>query len=200
MISYPEVREGDDNAKSDVDSGVYEKHYKIGPWDTVLDLGAHVGYFSELAARKGARVIAFEPEHYNFLRLKERLGADPKVTLVNAAAWDSDVEMGIDINPKNSGGHTLFGRPEFVECPVVKCVDINSWLEREGISPTFAKIDTEGSEYRIVSSLALPARKIPMAIEIHSISLYSHCRSILALHGYDFEPKQPHIGVCYAIP
>src|SRR5258708_5456294 len=42
-----------------------------GRGDTVLDLGAHIGSFSLLAARAGARVLAFEPDPSNFSLLEE---------------------------------------------------------------------------------------------------------------------------------
>jgi len=52
---------------------------------TILDLGAHIGTFSVLAARAGARVLAFEPDASNFALLRTNVSAYPTVEPVPLA-------------------------------------------------------------------------------------------------------------------
>src|SRR5689334_14105818 len=57
----------------------------LGPDDIALDCGANVGEFTELLARTGCQVFAFEPDPYAFSRLSERLANFPNARLMNAA-------------------------------------------------------------------------------------------------------------------
>lgn len=45
----------------------------IGEDSVVIDVGAHIGAFSVLAAARGARVVALEPVQENFQLLEENL-------------------------------------------------------------------------------------------------------------------------------
>lgn len=199
---YPEVRVNDEAAKADVESGIYTRHYQIRPSDTVLDIGAHVGYFSMWVSPLCKKVIAFEPEHYNFKRLMENTKRFLNVRCVNAAAthqigtWNTAY---LNINTGNSGGHAL-ARNQNEPLVKVDCVDIGSYLRNWGLEPDFAKIDAEGSELNILISLKNAELRFPMAIEIHSHELFCSCSALLEHQGYKLIPKESHVGVCYAMP
>src|SRR5262245_11251862 len=83
-----EMLPSEQNAKTDVDSGEYERHYRPSSTDTVLDLGANVGYFTERMAPQVARVIAFEPMLENFLFLTRRVEEFAHVVAFNLGALD----------------------------------------------------------------------------------------------------------------
>jgi FkbM family methyltransferase len=51
--------------------GLFEASLRSGM--TVVDGGAHVGFYSLLATRAGARVVAFEPDPYNLRALERNL-------------------------------------------------------------------------------------------------------------------------------
>jgi FkbM family methyltransferase len=54
----------------------------------VLDVGAHLGYFTLLAARRGARVIAFEPNPATLPYLRDNVranGVEARVTIIPKA-------------------------------------------------------------------------------------------------------------------
>src|SRR3989344_7771238 len=52
---------------------MYEKHYRIQPGDKVVDIGASIGAFSVLAAKRGARVYAYEPTPRSFELLSQNI-------------------------------------------------------------------------------------------------------------------------------
>ncbi len=201
---YNEVREGDSNAIADATSGIYEKHYTIGPSDVVLDLGAHVGAFTLEVSKRCLRVISFEPEPFNYRKLMKNIRCGDErlnVTAVNAAAGAVDSDGVLFINRDNSGAHSLFKNDQHGPAVEVKILDIGKFLVERGLRPSFAKIDTEGSEFNILYSLREYGFKFPMAIEMHSEELYYACKGVLEHRqgGYILEPREPHVGVCYAV-
>lgn len=54
--------------------------------DVVIDCGANVGIYTEIMARSGAQVYAFEPNPVAFAALQERVQHFPNVTLIPAAS------------------------------------------------------------------------------------------------------------------
>ncbi len=191
------MRLGDEHAKSDVESGVYERHYRMKEGDVVLDIGAHVGYFTELAAERvgpGGWVIAFEPEPENFNLLLDRVGVRKNVCLINAAALDQTGRGKLYLNSGNSGGHSLCGSSGFVK---VNCVRASEFVWGKPVR--FVKLDAEGSELEILRDLVpVLASPVDIAFEAHSAQLYRDCKELLVKAGYEFLPVTEHVGVCYA--
>lgn len=65
----------------------------IKPGMTVLDIGAHVGYYARMASDivgANGRVIAFEPNPHNHAMLKENVGQRNNVTLMQVALAEEE--------------------------------------------------------------------------------------------------------------
>lgn len=197
-MSYQEVRINDEAARADSESGIYTRHYKLKPSDLVLDIGAHIGCFSKWAAPQCSRIIAFEPEHYNFSKLVLNTHEFENVTCINAAASDHNSPVFLNINTRNSGGHGLFRNNQHDAQVTVQAVDIGSFLS--GTAVDFAKIDAEDSEFHILMSFWRAEKRFPMAVEVHSHPLYEKCAWLLRQQGYKILPEENTVGVCYAIP
>jgi FkbM family methyltransferase len=80
--------------------------------DVFIDVGAHVGYYSLLAAKKmGANgiVIAFEPnvDNYKILEHNVNLNEFSQIKLYKIGLSDYDGEAQFYINPFNDGGSSL---------------------------------------------------------------------------------------------
>ncbi len=119
---------------------------------------------------------------------------------MQAAAWDSYALLHLKINPENSGAHCLDENyPVEGESVLVSAVDIGFWLNSWNVGFNFAKIDTEGSELKILQSLERSGLRFPMAIEMHSTEMYIACKEVLQRQGYRVEPEAITIGVCYAL-
>lgn len=57
----------------------------LRPGDLALDCGANLGVVTDILARSGADVVAFEPDPWTFAQLSARFDGVANVTLVNAA-------------------------------------------------------------------------------------------------------------------
>ena len=195
-----DIEEINPHAKTDSESGEYERHFKIVPGCLVVDLGAHAGHFSEWACNKGAFVIAFEPHPVNFKWLNERL-KEKKAIAINKAAWDSTSIANLHECPANSGAHSFFKHHLHSDVKYeVGCLDIGPCLRALQIRPDFIKIDTERAECFILQSLFRAGIRTNMAIECHDAALYDACRALAESHGMVWLPKDNHVGVCYCWP
>jgi len=79
---------------------------------TFVDLGAHVGYHTVIAAERvgvSGTVIAVEPEPTNFALLRENLGSRGLsfVRTLRAAAWSTTGTVTLDVSTENSGDHRV---------------------------------------------------------------------------------------------
>lgn len=129
--------------------------------DTFVDVGAHVGYFSMLAASiVGAegRVVAFEPEAGNFARLREHVGLNAfgHVHTVPAAVAGEEGTAEFWVNADNDGGHALWdvGQHDFnarsrqqPQRRAVPVTTLDGQLgELDGRRVRVIKVDAEGCE------------------------------------------------------
>jgi hypothetical protein len=84
----------------------------VRPGDVFVDVGAHVGYFSLLAASRvgeeGA-VIAVEPEPRNLRLLRANLARNgaSRARVIPLAAYSHSVWMSLACDEHNRGGHRL---------------------------------------------------------------------------------------------
>ncbi len=188
------------HARNDVHSLEYERYHAIQPHEHVLDLGAHVGYFTEFVAPRCVFVVAFEPNPDNFRELAARCGGIGNATLIRAAAFDVAGQAMLHECPANNGAHSLFkhGQCSEVTWPV-QTVAIGQWLrdQRSWFRPDFIKIDTEGAEGVIVESLMACGIVADMAIETHDSNLYWRCRKAIEVAGHEWLPDTARVGVCY---
>jgi len=162
----------------------------LQPGQTFVDVGAHVGYFTLLAASKvgpTGQVIAFEPCEHNadILWANVRLhGYEDRVTLHRAAVggsseWAMLYKYG---KPKNHGQYTLIkglGEKQFSaysEVPVMRLDDCVTVAD-------MVKIDCEGSEvvaYRGMERLLRDNPKLIIVIEDHN----DEYRPVLEADGF----------------
>ena len=127
-----------------------ENEYQINNFEDkiVVDIGAHIGSFSMLAAQSGAKkVLAFEANKGNFRLLKSNLQST-FVEVYNLAVYDSDGSNFQSIpsyDAANTGG-----------CPVGKIekggvlsISLDIIISMAGFIDVL-KLDCEGSEYPII--------------------------------------------------
>ena len=137
----------------------------LGPGDSFIDAGAHIGFFALIAAvmvGPNGRVLAFEPDPSNFRALQRNVEVNglQNVDLVNAALGETEGLVTLYENLDNDGGHALWppGRHPFNQksrqnnpSTQVPQVTIDQAIRRVGGLNRIAalKIDTEGSEVRV---------------------------------------------------
>lgn len=135
----------------------------LTPDDIAIDCGANVGIYTEIMARSGAKVFAFEPNPVAFAALQERVVDYPNVKLFQAAST---------VKP---GNFKLYSHRHAKRDPLLYSVSSslisaksnvneNDFFEVEGIvlsdfieqldSPVkLLKMDVEGAEIDIINDL-----------------------------------------------
>jgi FkbM family methyltransferase len=112
----------------------------------VLDVGANIGIYTLLAAKRGARVFAIEADPDNARALRHHIEINDfsdRVTVFEMAATDRAGMVTLYRNSQNSGGSTLFGTRQGVTSVRVEGRTIDS-LELPPID--VCKMDIEGAE------------------------------------------------------
>lgn len=139
--------------------------------DTVIDVGANIGYISLLCARcvgKHGRVLALEPETRNFEALKEHIALncfDNTILPIQAAATAEETMLTLYLAHDNNGAHSTVVHHDSVGTAVEKIQGkpLDAIIADAGIEPesiALVKIDVEGAEYDVLQGmkkiLALP--------------------------------------------
>jgi FkbM family methyltransferase len=127
------------------------------PGDVVLDLGANIGWYTVLAAKRVGnfgRVIAFEPDSENLRLLKVNAAlADQNgnVEIVNSAVGDQNGKAVLYKSETNLGDHRLFPDDSIRRKTTVPIITLDLFFSNvDNTLPTLLKIDTQGCEAKIL--------------------------------------------------
>lgn len=129
----------------------------IEPGMTVLDIGAHCGYFTLLAAMKvgpTGKVHAFEPNPLNYENFEKSLMINKyqHVQLHKVALTDKDGETTLYVPRSMTGGASIYHNGAEDICEItVKTVNFQTYFPRQKVD--VIKIDIEGSEPFIIEGL-----------------------------------------------
>jgi len=124
---------------------------KVKPGDVVLDIGAHIGYytliFAELVGPRG-QVLAFEPRPDNVKLLCENIKLNKcfeEVGVFQWAVWDKWDEVKLWLNSKNKADNRCWNPERPWRWVWVQTID----LDYPAFNPVnFIKMDIQGAEYR----------------------------------------------------
>ena len=150
----------------------------ITPGCNVLDVGANIGMYTLLAAKRGAHVFAIEADPENAARLRHHVelnGFGERVTIFQMAAVNSSSSRTLFRNPANSGGSNLFkGEP----AGVIEGKTIDS-LNLPPID--ICKMDIEGAELLALQGMTdTIARSSNMRLLIECSSQFRDSADLLA--------------------
>ncbi len=150
-----------------IGGGEYEQRgFRVRPGERVIDVGANIGVFSLLAARRGAYVDAYEPHPVTFGHLlsnTEALGVRCHQAAVVPSSQSGTARLWLD--PNSDTRHSLAEAVSrsSIEVPAV-ALD-----EAIGEGCDLLKLDCEGSEFELI-------RKVPddvlvrvgrLVVEVH---------------------------------
>jgi FkbM family methyltransferase len=155
------------------DRHVFVSHLREGM--TVMDVGAHVGFYSLLISRAvgpSGKVYAFEPVPEIFACLKEHIALNNATNVIPIPIALSDEKGSAKMSVKG-GGSSLFRRvsDEFVEVQVER---LDDFVEREKIERVDAiKLDVEGAELKVIRGADKTIRrdKPILMVEIQAATL-----------------------------
>jgi FkbM family methyltransferase len=127
---------------------------------TILDIGGNIGasslYFARLFPK--AVIHVFEPVPTNFEILARNISPYSQIAGHPVALGDADGELTIyaSDNDANLGGFSFFEQGvDTSRRAIVPVRHAQQYLNEQGIgAPDIIKIDTEGAEYRILTSLS----------------------------------------------
>jgi len=138
---------------------VYEH---LNNYNVFLDIGANIGTYSILFAKKGLRGYAFEPVVSNFDAFTTNLklnNIEDKVTAFPFALGERKRKAGFTFDPINTGASHLTDNsdfleetlsPEFVDVDVIPFDNILDELDIKNDDRIFIKIDVEGMEENVI--------------------------------------------------
>lgn len=133
--------------------------------DTFVDIGAHIGYYSNMCAHlvgpKG-HIHSFEPtpRTYGSLVMNTKKFANVKTN--NAALLDKTSSITFtDYGPKYSAFNTFKKRSDsalsFLKAEEhqihVPAITLDSYAEENSVIPAFIKIDAEGADYLVLKGM-----------------------------------------------
>jgi len=145
----------------------------LKPGMLIFDVGANMGNYTALFAKRGAKVIAFEPQPFCFDFIGFRFMFNRKVKRVQAALGERESQMEMTI----STAHTLSSlNPEWIRKVneserfrqhgpkwdrkiAVAVTTLDKAIQKYG-TPDYIKIDVEGFEKSVLSGLTQPVKTV----------------------------------------
>lgn len=139
----------------------------------VFDIGANLGFTTQAFLDTGAeRVIAVEPDSYNFAVLKVKFGHNSRVTIIPTAISAYEGKASLWLHQSDGALHTMetkwqksVGSDKYPEKVTVKTITLDGLIEEYGI-PTFVKIDVEGHEWKVLQGLHHPIPLISIEVNL----------------------------------
>ena len=120
----------------------------ISSGDTVLDIGANIGFYSRLFGQwtgEQGRVYAFEPDEENFVHLKKQVGKMPNVILKQVAVSDKTDMVTLYKSPMLNVDHRTYPIDDYISKTTVESIAIDDFLPPD-TRVSFIKMDIQGFE------------------------------------------------------
>jgi FkbM family methyltransferase len=177
----------------------------LSPGDVVYDIGANIGWYTLLAARRvgpAGRVLAFEPSLANARYVQRNAASNglANVTVVPAAVTDRDgwatfLDNGSlegrlekDDDDAQAARRAARGRKSHGTLPV-PVLALDTWIAATGQAPpSVVKIDVEGAEIGALRGMGETLRSAgpTLVIELHATR--TAVADLLDEAGYDHRP------------
>ena len=137
----------------------------IAPGETVLDVGANVGFLARLFCRcvgPAGHVLAFEPEPDNLQALRYNLKSYPQAKVHDCAISDSNQPAIFYLNRVSGAGNSLVPHVLGTTQIRVSCQTLDSFLgQHPEVRPDWVKIDVEGGEFHVLRGMRDTVRLFP---------------------------------------
>jgi FkbM family methyltransferase len=165
---------------------------------TVIDIGAHYGYFSLFASRNlndASRIISIEPDSANFSVLQYNISANEiqNIKVIHGAVGAENkiakLFKGSSANNSLINNYQLASANRYEEIEETTLTSIIEENKLERID--FLKMDCEGAEYEILENLpdSIFEKIITLSMEFHDLKdfRYTGARLIEILEDKKFE-------------
>lgn len=133
------------------ETSIFKKNIKKG--DVVLDIGAHIGYYTLIAAQavgNEGKVYSFEPDPKNFALLKKNIRENRyrNVVPINMAVADKKGSLRLFLNEENTGDHRIYSSLDRRKAIKIRTVTLDDFFKDKDKRINMIKIDIQGSEVR----------------------------------------------------
>ena len=127
----------------------------IVPGDTILNIGANLGYYTILAAAatgEEGRVVAFEPSATNAILLKKNIADNHfrNVTVREEAVSDREGSLKLYLSKTNSGDHQIYSSDESRQFQEVCTVRLDDVIRSTTLTPSLVIMDVQGAEAQVL--------------------------------------------------
>lgn len=148
-LSYREVWEP-------LETELVKREIKKG--DVVLDIGAHIGYYTLILARlvgERGKVFAFEPDTDNFALLKKNVNVNScqNVVLVKKAVSDKTGKGRLYLADGNMGDHRIYDSGDNREVVEIETIRLDDYFRDYNGRIDFIKMDIQGAEERAIQGM-----------------------------------------------
>ena len=128
--------------------------------DIVIDIGAHVGYYTLLMAQlvgENGKVYSFEPDPVNFQLLKKsvEINGFENVVLIQKAVSNITDKVKLFLGDNDSAINRIYDAKlgDAKESIDVESIRIDEYFKENDELINFIKIDSEGSEVKIINGM-----------------------------------------------
>src|SRR5919112_1463092 len=188
------------------------EHFTPRQGDVVVDIGAHMGRYTIIAAKRvgtKGKVMAIEanPSNFEMLNRNIKLNQLTNIISLNNAVYSKETKIKLYL-PGEELGHTIYNtvmsdraknEDKFVE---VSANTLDYFLQLKGIMEVnWVKIDVEGAEFEVLkgaTNVLSKSKDIALLIEIHNLSggtnLYRPILEFLRLYNFKIEFEKSHDG------
>lgn len=129
----------------------------IKPGDTVLDIGANIGFYAKLLSKKvgsTGKVHCFEPDEKNFLHLKKNTNGLSNVVLLNKAVGPKTETIKIYTSKELNVDHRTYKPEEFEKEIEIEAVSIDGYLATlQNAKVDVIKMDIQGFEMQAIKGM-----------------------------------------------
>lgn len=159
--------------------------------DLVLDVGAHVGFFTVPISSQVSHVVALEPAPANFQLLKQNIARNGvgNVTAIHSAMSKVDGVVELNLGVSGTTGHSVTSKKRSGLHAPVQSMSLGAAVQQW--APSVLKLDCEGAEWEILSNARwLTGIRIIIA-ELHKVTgtKLEPLETVLQLAGYTYTLK-----------
>lgn len=140
--------------------------------DVFIDVGAHIGYFSLLAASKigdEGHVFAFEPApaNFHFLLKNIELNGFKNIEAFRQAVLEKKRKTNLYFSDTNTGDHRVFDSGDNRKFIKVDTISLDDFFDKRDKKIDFIKIDVQGSETEVLKGMTgiLKKKSLKMFVE-----------------------------------
>jgi FkbM family methyltransferase len=176
------------------------EYFNPNEGDTVVDVGAHIGLYSLIAAKRvgpSGKVIAIEPdpENCNLLQRNIELNKLTNVTIFKRAAFSSSSKLKLYLPGKERGftklSTIMANRAVTENFLEIDATTLDHLMLMQGMTQVnWIKIDVEGAELEVLKGAIVTlsvSKDIALLIEVHNVNnMDLHSAIVKFLQPYEF--------------